>query len=110
MLDFYVYILKCNDGSYYTGHTDDIERRLSEHVAGVIKCYTSDKLPIELVFMENFPSRYEALCAERKIKKWTRKKKEILIKGGWEAMEGINKELRKKLCKTRSTRLSSLKL
>ncbi|MBD3231925.1 GIY-YIG nuclease family protein [Candidatus Dependentiae bacterium] len=73
MLNFYVYILKCRDGSYYTGHTDNIEKRLSEHVSGSVKCYTSNKLPVKLVFMKNFPSRYEALCAERKIKKWTKK-------------------------------------
>ena len=94
MLDFYVYILKCSDGSYYTGHTDDTDKRISEHKNGIVHCYTSDKLPVKLVFMENFPSRYEALCVERKIKKWTSKKKEALIKGGWPAMQGINKKLK----------------
>ena len=44
IVGFYVYILKCSDGSYYTGHTDDIEKRLSEHVMGKVKCYTQKRL------------------------------------------------------------------
>jgi len=77
---FYVYILKCNDESYYTGHTDNIEKRLSEHYSGKMPCYTSTRLPVKLVFMQTLISRYEALSAERKIKNWPRKKKEALIK------------------------------
>ena len=72
---FYVYILKCNDGSYYTGHTDDIERRIAEHKGGLYQGYTSSRLPIQLVYLEEFFSRIEALEAERKIKNWSRKKK-----------------------------------
>ena len=94
MLSFYVYILKCCDGSYYTGHTDNIEKRMSEYQLGKIKCYTSNKLPVKLAFMEILASRYEALSAERKIKKWTRRKKEVLIKRGWSAMKGISKKLK----------------
>ena len=47
---FYVYILCCNDGSYYTGHTDNIEKRLTEHQTGIIPCYTTARLPVKLVF------------------------------------------------------------
>jgi predicted GIY-YIG superfamily endonuclease len=47
---FYVYILKCNDASYYTGHTDDIERRLAMHNEGKIDSYTATRLPVELVY------------------------------------------------------------
>jgi len=79
MKDFYVYILKCGDGSYYTGHTDDLDKRLYEHKNPTFTCYTSSRLPVELVFHQPFPSRYEAVLAERKIKKWSRKKKEALI-------------------------------
>lgn len=80
MLNFYVYILRCNDGSYYTGHTDDLEKRIAQHHAGVVKCYTSLRLPVELVFAQEFPSRGDALAAERQIKNWSRKKKAALIR------------------------------
>ena len=76
MLSFYVYILKCSDGSYYIGHTENIEQRISEHKLGKYSGYTSSRLPVKVVFMQEFGTRYEALCAERKMKKWTRLKKE----------------------------------
>ena len=72
---FYVYILRCSDGSYYTGHTDDLEKRLSEHTSNSVQCYTSKRLPVKLVFQQEFATRMEALEAEKKIKKWTRKKR-----------------------------------
>lgn len=96
MNPFYVYILKCNDNSYYVGHTDDIEKRMSEHKEAIHWGYVSKRLPVELVFVEQFGSRIEALEAERKLKGWSREKKETLIKGGWEAMKGFWKRSRKK--------------
>lgn len=92
MLYFYVYILKCSDQSYYVGHTDNIEKRLSEHCAGKCSGYTSTRLPIQLVFMQGCPSRYEALVAEHKIKKWSRKKKEALIAGNWDVVSKLPKK------------------
>ena len=82
---FYVYILKCSDGTYYTGHTDDIEKRVSEHKNKKHSGYTSKRLPVELVFHEQFSSRTAALEAERKIKRWVKRKKEQLIKDGWKS-------------------------
>lgn len=79
MNDFFVY----SDGSFYVGHTDDIERRLSEHMLGKIDSYTSVRLPVILVFHEAFQTRDEAFTAERKIKGWSRKKKEALIDKKW---------------------------
>jgi len=79
MNDFYVYILKCNDTSYYVGHTDNIEKRIAEHNSNEYKCYTSKRLPVEVVFVQPFGSRDEAFNAERQIKKWNRQKKEVLI-------------------------------
>ncbi|KKP94742.1 MAG: excinuclease ABC subunit C [candidate division TM6 bacterium GW2011_GWF2_36_131] len=73
-MEFYLYILKCNDESYYIGHTEDLEKRVSEHNMGLYKCYT---------FNRRLTSRLEVLAAERKIKKWTRQKKERLIMFGW---------------------------
>jgi predicted GIY-YIG superfamily endonuclease len=79
MNDFYVYILKCNDASYYVGHTDNIEKRIAEHQANEYHCYTSKRLPVQVVFIQNFATRDEAFNAERQIKKWNRQKKEALI-------------------------------
>ena len=82
-LGFWVYILKCADNSYYIGHTDDLEKRMGEHQTGEVEGYTSTRLPVVLVFAQDFPSREEALLSERRIKGWSRKKKEALIKGDW---------------------------
>ena len=80
MQDFYIYILLCSDGSFYTGHTDDIERRISAHEQALFPdCYTAKRLPVTLVHAETFASRGEALEAERKIKKWSQAKKQALI-------------------------------
>ena len=79
MKNFFVYILRCSDGSFYTGHTDDLEKRISEHKTPTHTCYTSQRLPVELVYHATFGSRYEALAAERQIKKWSRAKKQALI-------------------------------
>lgn len=83
MLPFFIYILKCSDGSYYTGHTDNIESRISAHKLGQGCTYTKERLPIEVVFVQQFGSRYEALSAEQQIKGWNRRKKEALMRGDW---------------------------
>lgn len=80
---FHVYILKCSDGTYYTGHTDDLDRRIAEHQSGAIPGYTADRLPIELMWSETFQSRTEALEREAQVKDWSKKKKEGLFRGDW---------------------------
>ena len=92
MNDFYVYILKCNDGFYYTGHTDNIEQRMSEHHLNQFKCYTSSRLPVKILFMQIFGTRDEAFNAERQIKKWSRQKKEALIAGDWQKISFLAKK------------------
>jgi predicted GIY-YIG superfamily endonuclease len=82
-MSFWVYILRCSDGSYYTGHTDDLEVRVARHRSGEIPGYTQTKLPVELVFFEQFPTRTDAFFRERQIKGWSRKKKEALMRGDW---------------------------
>ncbi|MBC2713818.1 MAG: GIY-YIG nuclease family protein [Desulfobacteraceae bacterium] len=83
-MSFYVYILKCRDGSYYTGHTDNLELRMAQHIKMAFpKCYTATRLPVELVFTQQFPTRQEALASERQIKGWSRKKKEAMMRGDW---------------------------
>ena len=56
-MSFWVYILRCSDQSYYTGHTDNLEKRIAEHESGVIDGYTSTRLPVTLMFSEEFPTR-----------------------------------------------------
>ena len=58
---FWVYILRCADNSYYTGHTDNLEQRIAEHQMGEMEGYISTRLPVRLLFSEEFPSREEAL-------------------------------------------------
>lgn len=85
-MSFWVYILRCADGTYYTGHTDDLERRIGQHQAGTYPGYTHDRRPVELVFSEDFVDRIDALERERQVKDWSRKKKEALIRGDWRAV------------------------
>ncbi|HAU1250195.1 TPA: GIY-YIG nuclease family protein [Legionella pneumophila] len=89
---FWVYILQCSDKSYYTGQTDNLEKRLTQHQDKMIPgCYTSTRLPIQLKFRQEFMSREEALNAERQIKGWSRRKKEALINGDWQALSDYSK-------------------
>ncbi len=82
-MSFWVYILRCADNSYYTGHTDNIEKRIVQHQTGEIEGYTSTRLPVTLAFADEFATREEALAHERQIKGWSRKKKEAMIRGDW---------------------------
>jgi putative endonuclease len=77
----YVYILKCRDNTYYTGYTVDIERRLAEHQEGLASKYTRGRTPVELVYLENQPSKSEAMQRELQIKKLTKPQKQQLISG-----------------------------
>jgi putative endonuclease len=82
-MSFWVYILRCADNSYYTGHTDNLEERIGKHKLGLIEGYTSIRLPVRMVFSEHFATREEALASERQIKGWSRKKKEALMRNDW---------------------------
>ena len=83
---FFDYILRCADGSYYTGHTDSLESRIAAHERGELPGYTHTRRPVRLVYAEGFYSREEALASERQIKGWRRAKKEALIKRDWERL------------------------
>jgi putative endonuclease len=80
---FWVYILRCADDSYYTGHTDNLEKRMAQHQAGKCEGYTATRRPLQLVWSQECCSREEALSAERQIKGWSRKKKEAMMRGDW---------------------------
>jgi tRNA/rRNA methyltransferase len=88
-VDFYAYMLRCSDGHYYVGHTDDLDVRLAQHQRGEIPGYTQKRRPVTLVWSETFPERDEAFAAERRIKGWSRAKKEALIRGDWEAISEL---------------------
>ncbi|HEY49056.1 MAG TPA: GIY-YIG nuclease family protein [Dehalococcoidia bacterium] len=85
-MGFWIYILECADNSYYTGHTDDLEKRLYEHEKNIVKCYTSKRLPIRLVYAYEFETREDALERERQIKRWSRRKKQALIAEDWNSL------------------------
>lgn len=76
----YVYILKCSDESLYTGWTTDLEKRLKTHNSGKGAKYTRARLPVEIVYFEEFEDKIEAMKREYEIKKLTREKKLQLIK------------------------------
>ena len=76
---YYVYILRCGDGSLYTGYTDDVERRLSVHQSGKGAKYTRSRLPVELAYQEELPDKSAALRREAAIKKMTRAQKMALL-------------------------------
>ena len=83
---YYVYMLRCSDGSYHVGHTNDLEQRLATHERGAIEDYTLSRRPVELVFSDQFSTRQEAFHRERQIKGWSRARKEALIKGDWDGL------------------------
>ena len=91
MKPFFVYMLRCADGSYYTGHTDELERRIGQHQAGEVPGYTHEKRPVELVWSQETAGRDEALAAELQIKGWSRSKKEALIAGDWARVSELAK-------------------
>ncbi len=75
----YTYILRCADGTLYTGWTNDLEKRLAAHNAGTAAKYTRPRRPVTLVYQEAFPTKEEAMRRERQIKRLTRAEKLALI-------------------------------
>ena len=87
----WLYILKCADGSYYTGSTNNLPLRLAQHQAGEGCIYTRSRLPVDLVYSQDFPSEHQAFLRERQVKGWSRAKKEALIHGDFEALVELSK-------------------
>ena len=88
---FWVYILRCKDASYYTGHTEDLEKRFAAHQSGSIPCYTTTRLPVQLVFQQSFQTREEAIRAEMRIKGWSRSKKVAMMRGDWTEVSRLSR-------------------
>ncbi len=90
----WVYILRCNDGSYYTGLTRSAEpeKRLSEHNLRISPgSFTAKRLPVTLAYAEHFDMVVDAIAAERKFKGWSRAKKEALMAGDWDRVAQLSK-------------------
>lgn len=81
----FVYIMQCSDGSYYTGWTTDIERRLQEHNSGTASKYTRGRRPVKCVYYEEIANKNDALKREIMIKKMNRPQKEALIRAASQA-------------------------
>jgi len=75
----YAYVLRCSDGSFYTGYTTDVQRRVSEHDAGDGAKYTRGRTPVTLVHVEEFESKSAAMSREYDIKQLSRRRKEQLV-------------------------------
>lgn len=88
-MPFHTYMLRCADGSYYVGHTDGLDHRIAQHQSGEIPGYTQSRRPVSLLWSESFSTRDEALAAELQIKGWSRKKKEALAAGDWNAVRQL---------------------
>jgi predicted GIY-YIG superfamily endonuclease len=88
-MTFWAYMLHCNGGYFYTGHTDDLEQRMAEHASGQVPGFVHDHWPAKLVWSADFATRYEALAAERQIKGWSRNKKLALVRGDWERISAL---------------------
>src|SRR5687768_10337245 len=88
-MSFHVSLVRCSDGSLYVGHTDDLESRVVMHNSGEISGYTKSRRPVRLLWLADFPTRYEALTAERQLKGWSRAKKLALARNDWEAIKRL---------------------
>ncbi len=89
----FVYMLRCADGSYYVGCAtgDDLTRRVAEHQTGAYPGYTATRRPVKLVWSEHFVQITDAIAMERRLKGWSRAKKEALIEGNWSTIAKLAK-------------------
>ena len=87
----YTYILLCADGSYYTGSTIDLEKRIEQHQIGEGANHTKKNLPVKLIYFEEFDRIDEAFYREKQIQGWSRKKKEALMRGDFDELHELAK-------------------
>jgi predicted GIY-YIG superfamily endonuclease len=90
-LPFWTYILECSDGTYYVGHTDHLDKRMADHSNGVASAYTSKRRPLNLLWSTEFQMRDEAFFLERKLKGWSRPKKEALMRGEFHRLPELSR-------------------
>lgn len=87
----WVYILRCSDGTFYTGCTTNLKQRIEQHREGLFGGYTAKRRPLKLVWYEEFRDINNAIDMERKIKKWSQAKKRALIKGDFDSISKLAK-------------------
>ena len=88
---FFVYILKCSDGSLYVGNTSDVGERVKVHNDGRGAVWTACRRPVSLIYQETHPSEASAVVRERQIKRWTQAKKLALIEGNKTLLKSLSK-------------------
>ena len=88
---FYVYILRCADGTYYVGATDDLQQRLAVHSSGKGPKHTAVRRPVELLYSESHKTQADAVRRERQIKRWSRAKKEALVRGDTNLLRDLSR-------------------
>ncbi len=96
MASAYMYILRCNDDSYYTGSTINLKKRLKEHQSGNGANHTASRLPVELVYYEKHSRIDMAYEREKQVQGWRREKKEALINGEWERLPKLSRSYKEK--------------
>jgi putative endonuclease len=87
----YVYILKCADRTFYVGMSNDPVTRFAAHLDGSASRFTSVRLPVEMVYVEELDSLQAAVARERQIKRWTRAKKEALVSGDKDSLRKLSR-------------------
>ena len=94
---YYVYIVECSDGSFYTGFTSNLEKRIFEHNSGRDPdAYTFKRRPVELKWVETFTDPNHAITTKKQIKGWSRSKKIAVINGEWEKLVELSRNKYKK--------------
>jgi putative endonuclease len=90
-MNFWAYMLKCSDDTFYVGHTDNLDQRIGQHQTGHFPGYTHRRRPVVLVWSEAFGTRLEAKEAEHRLKGWSKPKKQALIDGDWELVQLLSR-------------------
>ena len=93
----WVYMLKCGDGSFYVGSTIHLELRVAQHQSGAGAVYTAKRLPVELVFAEEFNRIDEAFAREKQVQGWSRAKRTALIESDFNALPGLSGRKRQRI-------------
>ena len=88
----WMYILRCSDGSYYVGSTKDLEYRVFEHQEGKGAKYTSQRLPVKLVYSEEYERVADAYAREKQVQNWSRAKREAVINGNQDILPKLAKK------------------
>ncbi|MBV8333175.1 MAG: GIY-YIG nuclease family protein [Candidatus Eremiobacteraeota bacterium] len=103
MKDYFVYMVRCTDGTYYVGMTNDGDRRIAEHNLGLDRgCYTFSRRPVVLVYSEHFNDVWDAISSEKKLKGWSHAKKSALVRGDWKLIGALANPRRKARLSDRS--------